>query len=321
MVSLEAFLRDYLQFNYSVSEIEERYREWVSENKYMILSRWNGAHNEVYAVKCAKRGNDVYCYRVNKRFKGLCSKAENLTFFNPKDRGAKETSALWVTLTYDSKLCSFQDAWRNIGIEFNGFMSFVRKRFGKVSCCRVFESFESGYPHVHCILLFEVSFSVFIDSKGQFRVHEKDVIAESWHSNIDVKAMDSLAGGFSYLKKYLLKGINFENADSKALKTLALCWAYRKRVFSVSGSFRKLLADLIKDMHNSNCIKDMHNSNCQMVQITLSGEIVEEEKFYVLGFVSAEVIGLKKEVWFCKLDSEQTSKVEEHLNQHESNFE
>jgi hypothetical protein len=26
-----------------------------------------------------------------------------------------------------------------------------------------------------------------------------------------------------------------ENADSKALETLALCWAYRKRAFSVIG--------------------------------------------------------------------------------------
>ena len=50
-------------------------------------------------------------------------------------------------------------------------------------------------------------------------MHEKDIIAQGWHSNVDVKAMSSLAGGFSYLKKYLLKGIDFENADSKGLKT------------------------------------------------------------------------------------------------------
>ena len=94
----------------------------------------------------------------------------------------------------------------HIGIEFNGFMAYVRRQFGKVSCCRVFESFENGYPHIHCILLFqEHSFSVFRDNKGQFRVHEKDIIAQGWHSNVDVKVMSSLAGSFSYLKKYLLK--------------------------------------------------------------------------------------------------------------------
>jgi len=75
MSSLHAFLRDYIQFNYSVPEIVERYVDWVSEVMYMILSRWNGSENEVFAVKCAKRGNDVYRSRVYRRFAGLCSRA------------------------------------------------------------------------------------------------------------------------------------------------------------------------------------------------------------------------------------------------------
>jgi len=160
-------------------------------------------------------------------------------------------------------------------------MSNIRRHFGKVSCCRVFESFENGYPHIHCILLFsEYSFSVFRDTKGQFRVHEKDLIAQGWHSNVDVKAMNSLAGGFSYLKKYLLKGIDFEKADSKGKKTSALCWIFRKRAFSVSGSFRKALSDLITHLHNS---------NKPLVQTTLLCEIIPNEKFFLLGFVLEEV--------------------------------
>lgn len=256
MASLNAFLRDYLQFNYSVSEIVERYVEWVSEDKYMILSRWDERElrNEVFAVKCAKRGNDVYRFRVYRRFKDLCSMSDDLVFFNVKDREVKRTGALWVTLTYDVKRCSFGEAWRNVGLELNRFMASLRKKFGKVSCCRVFESFENGYPHIHCILLFESTyFSVVRDKKGRFRValHLKKLIAKGWHSNVDVRAMSSLAGGFSYQKKYLLKNIDAENADSKALKTLALCWTFRKRAFSVSGRFRQLLSDLIKYMHNS----------------------------------------------------------------------
>jgi hypothetical protein len=306
MSSLHAFLRDYIQFNYSVPEIVERYVEWVNDVKYMILSRWNGSENEVFAVKCAKRGNDVYRSRVSRRFAGLRSRAEDLFFFNPKDRGAKKTRALWVTLTNDTKRCSFGEAWRNVGIEFNRFMAYARKKFGNVSCCRVFESFENGYPHIHCILLFESTwFSVFRDRKGKFRVHSKKVIAKGWHSNIDVKAMHSLAGGFSYLKKYLLKNIDAEKADSKAAKTLALCWAYRKRAFSVSGRFRQLLSDLIRDMHNS---------NRQLRQVTLEGGIlVQEYRFYVLGFVPADVVLLKNNVWFKKLNSEQITSVEKFL--------
>jgi hypothetical protein len=186
-----------------------------------------------------------------------------LVFFNPKDRGKKSTRALWITLTYDVKRRKFKDAWREIGKEFNCFMSYVRKKFGKVSCCRVFEAYENGHPHIHCILLFEEKeFRVFRDRKGQFRVFEKEIVARGWHSHVDVKAMSSLGRGFSYQKKYLLKSIDADTTDSKALKTLALCWLFCKRAFSLTGKFRQLLTDLIMSMHNS---------NHETMQITLDG--------------------------------------------------
>jgi hypothetical protein len=299
LTSLRGVLKEYIKHGFPLEQIVEKYKEWVSEDTYMILSKWNKEKwkNDVYAIKCSKRGNDVYHIRVKGRFRGLSHKVENLVFFNTKDRGEKHTSALWVTLTYDTKLRSYKEAWEQIGVEFNNFMSFVRSNFGKVSCCRVFESFENGYPHIHCILLFqEYSFSVFRDYKGQFRVHEKDVIAQGWHSNVDVKAMNSLGGGFSYLKKYLLKSIEFERADSKGLKTLALCWIFRKRAFSVSGSFRKALTDLITELHNS---------NKPLVQTTLLGEIIPNERFFLLGFVLGKDLKIEKDVWHTVLNSEQ----------------
>ena len=64
----------------------------------------------------------------------------------------------------------------------------------------------------------------------------------------------------------------------------------------------------------------MHNSNPQLRQITLSGEIMDEEKFRVLGFVSADVVDLKKDVWFSKLDSEQISNIEEYLDKRAANL-
>jgi len=204
------------------------------------------------------------------------------------------------------KHCSFSDAWQNIGVEFNRFMSHVRKKFGKVSCCRVFEAYSNGHPHVHCILLFqEKQFKVFRDKKGQFRVKEKGVIEEGWHSHTDVKAMSSLGRGFAYLKKYLLKSIDKENKDSKTLKTLALGWLFNKRAFSVSGKFRQMLTDLIKTKHNS---------NQKTQQITFDGEIVQEYSYYMLGFVPADVIRLKNDVWFSKLNNEQISYAEKFLD-------
>jgi len=58
----------------------------------------------------------------------------------------------------------------------------------------------------------------------------------------------------------------------------------------------------------------MHNSNRQLRQITLSGEVLLEYKYYVLGFVPADVVRLEKDVWFRKLGSEQISSIEQFLS-------
>jgi len=58
----------------------------------------------------------------------------------------------------------------------------------------------------------------------------------------------------------------------------------------------------------------MHNSNRQLLQVTLTGGIlVQEYKFYVLGFVPADVVRLKEGVWFEKLDFEQVMSVDKFL--------
>ena len=49
------------------------------------------------------------------------------------------------------------------------------------------------------------------------------------------------------------------------------------------------------------------------MQITLEGEIVQEYTYYVLGFVPADVVRLKKDAWFSKLSNEQINEVEKVL--------
>ncbi len=299
MGSLRYTLKEHARLNYALDQLVDQYVEWVKDDTYMILTKWNKQKwkNDVFAVKCAKRGNDVYVSRVKSRFRGLENYSENILFFNPKDRASKKTQALFFNLTYDSKLCQYGQDCEQIGTQINGFMSHVRSQFGQISSCRVFEAFDNGHPHIHCILLFkEHSFSVFRDIKGQFRIHEKEVIAKGWHSLVDVKAMSSLIGGLKYLKKYLLKGVDLETADRKGLKTLTLCWAYRKRAFSVSGKFRKALTDLITDLHNSNKL---------FVQISLTGEIISEEKYHLLCFVNGKDLHIETATWFTILNPEQ----------------
>ncbi|MCJ7631926.1 hypothetical protein MUP77_05960 [Candidatus Bathyarchaeota archaeon] len=44
------------------------------------------------------------------------------------------------------------------------------------------------------------------------------------------------------------------------------------------------------------------------------GEIKKAEKFYVIGFISIDIINLREDVWSKKLDSERISAVEEYLS-------
>jgi len=69
-------------------------------------------------------------------------------------------------------------------------------------------------------------------------------------------------------------------------------------------------------MHPFFLIRYLHNSNRRLIQITLSGETLLEYKFYVIGFVPAGVVRLKRDVWFTKLDSEQISSVEQFLSEY-----
>jgi len=52
-----------------------------------------------------------------------------------------------------------------------------------------------------------------------------------------------------------------------------------------------------------------------MVQVSLSGETLPEEKFCVLGFVPTSIVGLGGSIWFSLLNSEQIDSVEQFLSE------
>ena len=92
MGSLRSFLKNQLIEYYTIEEIIKKYQEWAINDTYMILTRWNKEKwtNDVYTVKCSKRGNDVYKSRVKRKFEGVGKLSKNIVFFNPKDRKNKK---------------------------------------------------------------------------------------------------------------------------------------------------------------------------------------------------------------------------------------
>jgi hypothetical protein len=196
-----------------------------------------------------KRGNVRYASGVKKRFNELIipfevEPAKDVLLVDGK------TNCLYLTLTYDTKLCDFKTAWLNIGVELNRFASGVKKRFGRaLIVARCFEAFNSGYVHVHLILyFFDYSFPTFKrfskkSGRDIWRIDtwERDKFRSYWHSNIDVQGMQNMHESLRYLEKYIAKASNLalNDPDNKGLKTLALSWAFRKRSFSVSRKFKE----------------------------------------------------------------------------------
>ena len=249
--------------NPDLAEIIGNYLDWVSYNEYMIFQgehihtgekRWK-------AVKCAKRGNDVYNWRLRKRFAWI-DDLPDIMFFNYRDRSKRhKTRALFVTLTYARDL-RLDQAWEEIGEDYNRWVSRVKRRFGGVQIIRVWEAQQDGYPHIHAVLIFESREWEAFHYNGVWRVQGKASLG--WdHGFTDVEALSSLRGGIRYVIKYLNKlhdaGVDgFVNEDSPegltglvgraSVQTLALMWIFHKRAFSVSGGF----LDLIGTMRNSN---------------------------------------------------------------------
>jgi hypothetical protein len=56
-------------------------------------------------------------------------------------------------------------------------------------------------------------------------------------------------------------------------------------------------------------IKTKHNSNHKTQQSTLEGEIVREHVYYVLGFVPADIVRVKEDVWFTKLRNKKIKSI------------
>jgi len=258
----------------SDNDLIELYKNWRDQSEYLVLCYHRRDFMLEYrAIKCSKRGNDVYNWRINQKFKELEVLAE---FYGDSkifdiNQAEPKTNCLLVTFTYDTKLKDKIDAWHDVSIEYNRAITRLRQKFGKISVLRVWESFRNGYPHIHAILLFDDKrFNVFehwtSNNKSTYRIQEKEEFSKVWHSNVDVLAVSSVRGIVGYLIKYLKK---VHSGDSKHNLTLANLWINHKQSFAISGNFSERLANIRLDLGN------LRNSKRPMIQTTLEGEKIK----------------------------------------------
>ena len=309
---------------------EELFSYWRSFAEYLLLrkeyvGKGESKEDSYFAVKCSKRGNDVYQRRIKTRLGWLSREVPNKKFFEMRDFQVDKivkSSLLWITLTWNPSRGDIIHAWETLGKDFNRFINALKRKYGKIHVFRAWESYESGYPHVHAVMLFEeAEFKVFPhwsekENKLTFRIKEKKEISSLWHSHVDIQAVSSLRALFTYLKKHQEKiilglsgsiqdhgsdpTVGFDLENIRGLRTLFLCWIFRKRSFSVSGAFREKIHDLISTLHNSN----MENG-----QRDLSGEKVVEWVYVFLGIWSGSDLGIESSIWVKELEREKIERL------------
>ena len=296
------------------------FQYWRDFHEYMLLFGRNRETGEELrlAVKCSKRGNDVYAKRLDNRLSFL-NKVKNVKFFSNVafDKEAyAESNLLWITLTYDPKLCSLHEAWENSYYELHKFKANLENHYGKIEWLTFIQPFPNqngeayGYPHFHILVFFkEASFSAFPrlekDSEGRtvlrYRVKEKREIEiqGKWDSYIDVQAISSVRGASNYCKKYA-ESVCYGDSD-KAILNGAVSWLFRKKSFTLTRGFQKALHDLIVSMRVRK----------RVFQKGLDGEVayaVWEWDF--CGIRSASVVGVPSgNVWVLSLDEDSFEKL------------
>jgi hypothetical protein len=289
------FLEFSLDKDLDFEELQEFYRYWRDYAEYLVLqqqpeslSNKGEIEKKTIAFKLPKRGNDVYFWRVGKRLKFLRSLKRH-TLFDPHSN-IKLSNVLFVSLTYDIQRSSIREAWETVGTAFNKWIRNLRKKYGRISYLRCWESTRKGYPHIHALMIFhdyqfQIAFSQLKKTRNGnyrrvYRIQEKAEFRKSYHSYVDVQAVRKMREGISYITKYLRK-----NRHPLQTLTLALCWLFRKRSFAVSGDFHEILYAVIETKY-------------RLIQTDLYGNEIELKVVWVfIGIFPADKLGITRNEW------------------------
>ena len=260
----------------SQKEIVENWQNWEKERTYCSIPtvyekvKRDGTYEILGIlyrfVRASKRGNEIYNYNTTERFKEIESRIPSLDYFDTSHKYdtkiKRETSALFISLTYDQSRISWREAWQSVSHDINLFRAKVRQEFkSQISSIRCFESQKNGYPHIHLLIFFkDYKFRVhFKDSskkgkKGKWRIDYKIMkrLASFWGFGFkDVSGVYNSTKAFRYIGKYLFKTLASWGKEDKL--TLALCWYFRKRSFSLIGANSFFLnADVLADFSDLN---------------------------------------------------------------------
>ena len=317
-----------LDNSFLVNSVVPAYLKWIRQSEYLIFGEYNKitGYTRFWGSLASKRGNSKYAQRLSRRFDPLQSLPDT-KFFNYKDRGSHhKTRGIFITLTYNPENLTIGEAWRQVGDDYNRFITAFRKKYGKTSVLRVWESQQNGYPHIHMLAISQNHEFEAFHYEGVWRVNDKREIEALWNYGFsDVEALSSTKGGMTYIAKYLGKlhtigsQVNEEEipqgndtclsglVSRASVLTLSMMWLFRKRAFSISGE----LSDLIRDLHNSNS-DTRAGQDLELLQLDLEGGAGFEYimKVVLLGFWGGRLLkGGNYPRWSVDLSASQIRKL------------
>lgn len=280
------FLEQLYDYELDLNELIDYYLKWLNLNEYVVIKKveyGNNIYNEKFiALKCSKRGNDVYNYRVNKKFQFLYDALEN---YEPDDVYILRTRIFFITLTYKERDLK---KWFECEEDFNRFMSRLRKIFKRAkTLVRTNEAQNDGMIHIHVLIDLgkEIEIIKHIDNDGKisFRIKNYELlqmIKNCWKYGFsDIQGFVKIREGLKYIFKYIKKAI--ENNENSVL-TLSLNWLFRKRSFSINYRWLRFFFNIRLDMLK-------HNSNLEIKEIKI--------EFILVGIFSAKELGINNK-WY-----------------------
>lgn len=266
--------------------IEDLFVQWHTFDEIMPIRctyRVDGHMMTVLSIhKSIKRCNDVYVKAIKEKMSVFLNQ-EPRVFFD-RDWGVKKTNALSIVLEYDSTEYTLGEAWFNVGIDFNRFLSNIKKQFGAraISHIRAWQAHDSAMPHIHVIVFFkEFEFSVQPWDDGSFRIHPKQkvkphgkycrqAIKEAWKQGfVDIKCIDNMGDTFKDLLKYVTSDLE----GGAHTRTNAMAWYFRKQSFGISRDFCKDVwggsgnIDWVEPSDVDEITKTRSNSNRELIAI------------------------------------------------------
>lgn len=262
--SIEEFGEPETPLPLDISKVVCAYKAWVTIDKRLVFKMTKKTTGKIKykAVKAAMRGNEYYVERTKECLQKRIGHIPDYSFYQTTSHAVEKSPLVFVTLTYEER--KLEEKWHDIGKDFNRFLSGIRREFGEAEFLRVWESHESGMPHVHVVFRLPKDLPCMAltgrSGRRTWRVigEDRNRIRRHWkHGFSDVKSIASTDGMCSYVMKYLEKDV-LGGEGEKHVLTVAMLWHFEKRAYSISRRFfedcKPRRPDLNIMLHNSTWI-------------------------------------------------------------------